>query len=486
MRPDRFEDSIALTFDDVLLVPRKSDVIPSGVDLKTRLSRNISLKIPLMSSPMDTVTSSSLAIALAREGGIGIIHRNLPVDKQCQEVAKVKRSESWMIRDPITLNPEDQISKAKRINERMGISSFPVVEDGKIVGILTARDLRFKKEFTEKVRDCMTKDPVTIPEKSTMGEAFRIMEKNKIEKLPVIDSHGMVKGLITIRDIEKSEKFPNASIDREGKLLVGAAVGPFDMDRAKALIDSGADILTIDTAHGHSDNVLNMVKSLKKAFDIDMIAGNVSTGQGTEDLISAGADVVKVGMGPGSICTTRVVAGSGVPQITAIQECSEAADQHGIPIIGDGGLKFSGDIAKAIAAGASVVMTGSLFAGTDESPGDVVFFQGRKYKKYRGMGSIGAMKDGSKDRYNQKEVTSQKLVPEGVEGIVPYRGSVAEIVYQLMGGLRSAMGYSGCRTIEELRKNARFVRITKAALNESHPHDIHITEGVPNYWARGS
>lgn len=432
---------------------------------------------------MDTVTSSSLAIALAREGGMGIIHKNLSVEDQCQEVEKVKRSESWKIKDPITLSPDDPIGKAKQITDEMNIASFPVMENGKLVGILTARDMRFKRDMSEKVRDVMSKDPVTIPENSSIEKAMEVMSKNKVEKLPMIDSRGRLTGLITVRDVERSEKFPDSSIDREGRLMVGAAIGPFDMERAKRLFDAGADIITIDTAHGHSENVINMVRNLKKALNIDVIAGNIATPEAAEELIAAGADVIKVGMGPGSICTTRIVAGSGIPQITAVQQCSEIADSHGIAVIADGGMKYSGDIAKAIAAGASVVMTGSLFAGTDESPGDITFFQGRKYKKYRGMGSLGAMKEGSKDRYAQGGVESRKLVPEGVEGMVPYRGTVSEVVYQLMGGLRSAMGYTGCRNIGELRKNAEFVRITKSGQQESHPHNIRITEGTPNYWS---
>ncbi len=473
---------MALTFEDVLLVPRKSNVLPSEVNISTRLTKNISLSIPLLSAPMDTVTGAPLAIALAREGGMGIIHKNFSTKKQCAEIEMVKRSESWIIKNPITLSPDDPVTKAKRITEEMNVASFPVIEDGKLAGIVTARDMRFRRDSEEKIRDMMTRDPVTLPENSSIEKAMEVMSKNKVEKLPMIDAQGRLKGLITVRDIERSEKFPHSSIDNEGRLRVGAAVGPFDTERAKNLAGAGADIITIDTAHGHSENVIRMVRRLKKELDISVIAGNVATPEGAEELISAGADVIKVGMGPGSICTTRIVAGSGIPQITAVQQCSEIADSHDIAVIADGGMKYSGDIAKAIAAGASSVMSGSLFAGTDESPGDVTFFQGRKYKKYRGMGSIGAMRSGSKDRYSQRGMENKKLVPEGVEGMVPYRGTVSEVVYQLMGGLRSAMGYAGCGNIEELRKNAKFVRITKAGVQESHPHNIRITEGTPNYW----
>ncbi len=474
---------MALTFDDVLLVPRKSNVLPSEVDLSTRLTKNISLRIPILSAPMDTVTGAPLAIALAREGGMGIIHKNLTTDVQCQEIEKVKRSESWMIKDPITLSPDDPISKAKQITDEMNIASFPIIESGKLVGILTARDIRFRKDFDEKVKVAMSSNPVTIPENSSIQKAMEVMASNKVEKLPMVDSEGRLKSLITVRDVERSEKFPDSSMDKEGRLRVGAAVGPFGTERAKKLVEAGADILTVDTAHGHSENVINMIRNIKKNLDIPVIAGNIATPEAAEELIAAGADLIKVGMGPGSICTTRIVAGSGVPQITAVQDCSIVADRHGIPVIADGGMKYSGDIAKAIAAGASLVMTGSLFAGTDESPGEITFFQGRKYKKYRGMGSLGAMKAGSKDRYGQKGMKSEKLVPEGVEGMVPYRGTVSEVVYQMMGGLRSAMGYTGCSNINELRKNAKFVRITKSGQQESHPHNIRITEGTPNYWS---
>lgn len=476
----RVRRKLALTFDDVLLVPKKSNILPADVDLETRLSRKIKLSIPLMSAAMDTVTESNLAIALAREGGIGIIHRNLSIEDQCREVSRVKRYESWIIRDPITLNPEDTIGKAKGIADEKNISSFPIVEKGRLVGILTNRDLRLKSNLNEKVKNAMTKNPVTIHEETRKEEAIRVMDKNKIEKLPVVDKRGRVKGLITLRDIEESSKFPNASKDNEGRLLVGAAVGPFDMKRVSELVKNDADIIVVDTAHGHSDNVLKTIKRIKKACDIEVIGGNVATEEATMELISAGADVVKVGIGPASICTTRVIAGTGVPQITAIQDCYNIAKRHKIPVIADGGTKYSGDIAKAVAAGADVVMLGSLLAGTEESPGRVIFVGGRKYKSYRGMGSIGAMESGSRDRYFQ---TSKKLVPEGIEGIVPYRGTLAEMVFQLVGGLRSAMGYCGCRNINQLKSRAEFVRISKAGLQESHPHDVTITEEAPNYWS---
>lgn len=475
----RVRKKLALTFDDVLLVPKKSNILPADVNLETRLSKKIKLKIPIMSAAMDTVTESRLAIALAREGGIGIIHRNLSIEEQCNEVRKVKRHESWIIRDPITLSPDDPIGKAKEIIEEKNIASFPVVEKGRLVGIVTNRDLRLKANMNEMVRNVMSKNPVTAHEKISMEDAIKIMDKNKIEKLPVVDKRGKLKGLITLRDIEERKKFPDASKDKHGRLLVGAAVGPFDMKRVSELVKSDVDVIVVDTAHGHSENVIKTIREIKRSYDVEVIGGNVATEEATEELISAGADAVKVGIGPASICTTRIVTGAGVPQITAIQDCYSAAKKHGIPIIADGGVKYSGDIAKAIAAGADVVMIGSLLAGTEESPGRVVFVRGRKYKSYRGMGSIGAMESGSRDRYFQ---ASKKLVPEGIEGIVPYRGMVSEMVFQLVGGLKSAMGYCGCRNIEELKRKAEFVRISKAGLAESHPHDVTITEESPNYW----
>jgi IMP dehydrogenase len=479
---ERVRRKLALTFDDVLLVPKKSNILPSDVDLETRLSKKVKLKIPIMSAAMDTVTESRLAIGMAREGGIGIIHRNLPVEDQCSEVSMVKRHESWMIRNPITLGPDDTVGKAKEITNEKNIASFPVVEKGKVIGILTNRDLRLKTNMNERVRNVMTKNPVTIPERTRMEDAIKVMDSNKIEKLPVVDKVGRLRGLITLTDIEERRRFPDSSKDGEGRLLVGAAVGPFDMKRVSELVKSEVDIMVVDTAHGHSENVLKTIREIKKAYDVEVVGGNVATGKAAEELISAGADVVKVGIGPASICTTRVVAGAGVPQVTAIQDCYSVARKHNIPIIADGGVKYSGDIAKAIASGADVVMIGSLLAGTEESPGRTIFVGGRKYKSYRGMGSIGAMEKGSKDRYFQ---ASKKLVPEGIEGIVPYRGTLAEMVFQLVGGLRSAMGYCGCRNINELKRKAEFVRISKAGLAESHPHDVTITEESPNYWTGG-
>jgi IMP dehydrogenase len=477
----RMKRNIALTFDDVLLVPRRSEVLPKDVDTRTKLTKNISLKIPIISSAMDTVTESRLAVVLAQEGGMGIIHRNMSAETQAAEVMKVKKSESWIIRNPLTLSPDDKIAKAKEIMEKTDISSFIIVDKGRVVGILTNRDLWFKTVLTERVRDVMTKKPITV-QTPDVKEAMNIMNKYKIEKLPVVDSKGMLKGLITITDIQKSRQFPNSAKDREGSLMVGAAVGPFDLKRVDALVKAGADVIAIDTAHGHTENVMNTIRQIKKAHDIDVIAGNVVTREGTRDLIAAGADAVKVGVGPGSICTTRIVAGIGVPQITAIQECAEAAERTKIAIIADGGVKHSGDIAKAIAAGASAVMIGSLFAGTEEAPGEVVYMGGRKYKRYRGMGSVKAMAAGSKDRYGQADAS--KFVPEGVEGVVPYRGNVSEMVFQMVGGLRSSMGYCGCPTIDDMRRKARFLRITKEGIKESHPHDILMTEEPPNYWSK--
>lgn len=470
---------IGLTFDDVLLLPRKSSVLPAEVDLKARLTNKIKLNIPFLSSPMDTVTEASLAIAIAREGGIGIIHRNLNVDEQVEQVKQVKKSESWVVYDPITISPDDTLEKPKNIMDAKGFSCFPVISGGKLVGILTYRDLRFKTDFSEKVSDVMTKDLITT-ESTDINNAVKILDKNKIEKLPVVDKQGRLKALITVKDIEKAKMFPSSSKDKKGRLLVGAAVGPFDMERVNALIKADVDVIVVDTAHGHSRNVINATKNIKKDFDIDVVSGNIVTSEAAEDLISAGADAIKVGLGPSAICTTRVIAGVGVPQITAIQDCVKVGNRNKIPIIADGGIKYSGDIAKAIVAGASTVMMGSMFAGTDESPGQTVFVGGRKYKKYRGMGSISAMERGSAYRYGQAAV--KKLVPEGIEGIIPYRGTVAEFVYQLVGGLRAAMGYCGCKNIAELRKKAEFMKITPSGLKESHPHDIQITEESPNYW----
>lgn len=479
-RQDEFRQG--LTFDDILLLPKHSEILPADVNLSTRMTKTLTLNLPLMSAAMDTVTESQLAIALAREGGIGVIHRNLPIDAQIYEVAKVKRSESWVIPDPITLSPNDSLEVAQQIKEEKGLSSFPIVDEaGKLVGILTNRDSRFKKDISIKVKEVMTKKVVTISDKTSKDEALGIMDKNRIEKLPIVDAKGMLKGLITVKDIEKSRQFPNACKDNKGRLKVAAATGPNDPKRVDALVESKVDLISIDTAHGDSRNVINTVKWIKKNYNIDVAAGNVATKEGAKSLIRAGADIIKVGVGPGSICTTRVVTGVGVPQITALQESLKAASDAGVAVVSDGGIKFSGDVAKAIAIGANAVMIGSLFAGTDETPGRSVFIQGRKYKRYRGMGSLGAMEQGSKDRYMQKGVEASKLVPEGIEGAVPYRGRLSEVVFQLMGGLRSSMAYTGSPTIQDFQRRASFLRITPASLKESHPHDIRITEEAPNY-----
>ncbi len=472
-----------LTFDDVLLIPGESHVTPKDVDLTTKLSDDITLNIPLISAAMDTVTESRLAIAIAREGGIGIIHKNMSIDAQAEHVDKVKRSEHGVITDPFFLSPDRKVSDALELMKKYKISGVPIARDGKLVGILTNRDLRFETNFDQPIENVMTKDNlVTAPVGTTLTEAQQILGKHRIEKLPIVDGEGNLKGLITIKDIEKAIQYPNSAKDKNGRLLVGAAIsnGTGYMDRAKALVDARADCLVVDTAHGHNVDVIKAVEKVKNAFpDVTVIAGNVATAAATEMLYKAGADVVKVGIGPGSICTTRIVAGIGVPQITAIMDCAEIADKFGRTIIGDGGIKYSGDITKAIAAGAHAVMIGSLFAGTTESPGELEIYQGRSFKTYRGMGSLGAMPLGSKDRYFQEG--SKKFVPEGVEGRVPYRGALADIVYQLMGGLRAGMGYTGMPNIAKLRKDARFVKITGAALIESHPHDISITKEAPNY-----
>ncbi len=477
----------ALTFDDVLLVPNYSEVLPTQVDVRTKLTKKITLNIPIMSAAMDTVTEAELAIAIAREGGIGIIHKNMSIEEQAEEVDRVKRSESGMIVKPVTVRPDQTISEAEALMRKYKISGLPVVdESGKLLGIITNRDIRFVKDFSKKIAEVMTRENlITVPVGTTLEEAKEILHKHKIEKLPVVDENGYLKGLITIKDIEKREKYPNACKDELGRLRVGAAigVGPEAIRRAEALIEAGADVIVVDTAHGHSKGVLETVEKLKGHFpDVDVIAGNVATPEATEALIKAGADAVKVGIGPGSICTTRIVAGVGVPQLTAVAQCAEIADKYDISIIADGGIKFSGDIAKAIGAGARVVMIGSLFAGTKEAPGEVILYQGRSYKVYRGMGSLGAMKKGSKDRYFQSDVEEKKLVPEGIEGMVPYRGPLADTIHQLVGGLRAGMGYCGAANIEEMRKKARFVKITSAGLKESHVHDVIITKEAPNYW----
>ncbi|AVX20572.1 MULTISPECIES: IMP dehydrogenase [Carboxydocella] len=472
-----------LTFDDVLLIPAKSEVLPRDVDTSTYLTKNIKLNIPLMSAGMDTVTEARLAIAIAREGGIGVIHKNMSIERQALEVDRVKRSEHGVITDPIYLSPQHPIRDALELMERYRISGVPITVQGKLVGILTNRDLRFVKDYSLPIEDVMTKENlVTAPIGTTLEEAKEILQKHKVEKLPIVDENFMLKGLITIKDIEKARQYPNAAKDQRGRLLVAAAVGVAkDTDeRVEALVAAKVDAIVVDTAHGHSRGVIETVKRIRQKYpELNIIAGNVATAEATRDLIEAGADAIKVGIGPGSICTTRVVAGIGVPQITAIYDCAREAAKYNIPIIADGGIKYSGDITKAIAAGADVVMIGSLFAGTEESPGEMEIYQGRSFKVYRGMGSIGAMKDGSKDRYFQEN--EQKLVPEGIEGRVPYKGPLAETVYQLIGGLRAGMGYCGVRNIQELKTKTKFIRITSAGLRESHPHDVIITKEAPNY-----
>ena len=477
-----------LTFDDVLLVPQHSSVLPKDVELNTRLTKKIKLNIPLMSAGMDTVTEARTAIAIAREGGIGIIHKNMPIELQAGEVDHVKRSDNGVITNPFFLHPQDTLQQAWDITAKYHISGVPIVDkDKKLVGIITNRDMRFETDGSRLISELMTKDHLITARKDTsLEQARQILQTHRIEKLPLTDNNGVLCGLITIKDIEKSIKYPNRACDEKGRLLVGAAIGiTKDMlSRAEALLQAQADILVLDTAHGHSQGVMEAVKTLKKTFpSCQLIAGNVATAEATEDLIKAGADCVKVGIGPGAICTTRIVAGIGVPQLTAVYDCAQAAAKYDIPIIADGGIKFSGDIAKALAAGASVCMLGSLFAGTTEAPGEDILFNGRKFKTYRGMGSSAAMKAGSSDRYFQQN--SKKLVPEGVEGRVPYRGDLGDVVYQLLGGLRAAMGYCGARTICELSKNSKFVRITHAGLIESHPHDITITKEESNYSSKG-
>jgi IMP dehydrogenase len=472
-----------LTFDDVLLIPGRSEVLPNKVDVSTRLTKRIRLEIPIMSAGMDTVTESRMAIAVAREGGIGIIHKNMSIEAQAKMVDRVKRSEHGVITDPFFLSPTDKIRDALDIMEHYHISGVPVTEGPRLVGIITNRDIRFETDFDRLIGDAMTSERlVTAPVGTTMEGALEILRKYKIEKLPLVDEDFNLKGLITIKDIEKAYKYPNSAKDSRGRLLVGAAVGitADTLQRVEALKHAGADVVVVDTAHGHSMDVVRMVETIKNNYpDLDLIAGNVATAEATEDLIKAGADAIKVGMGPGSICTTRVIAGIGVPQITAIADCSAVAGRYDTPIIADGGVKFSGDIAKAIAAGADVVMLGNLFAGTDESPGDTVILQGRSYKIYRGMGSLGAMCEGSSDRYFQEG--QQKLVPEGIEGRVPYRGYVSDTIFQLVGGLRASMGYCGVANLYDMKAKTRFIRITNAGLVESHPHDIAISKEAPNY-----
>ncbi|WP_054951094.1 IMP dehydrogenase [Numidum massiliense] len=483
MWEDKFSKE-GLTFDDVLLLPAKSDVLPRDVDVSTQLTARIRLNVPLLSAGMDTVTESAQAIALARQGGLGVIHKNMSIDAQKEEVDRVKRSESGVITNPFYLHPHNKVYDAEELMAKYRISGVPIVDGHKkLVGILTNRDLRFIHDYSLLISDVMTSENlVTAPVGTTLKDAEHILQRHKIEKLPLVDAHNELKGLITIKDIEKAIAFPQSAKDDQGRLLAGAAVGVTKdtLERATALVDAGVDLLVVDTAHGHSHGVLETVAAMRKHFpDVVIVAGNVATAEGTRDLIEAGADVVKVGIGPGSICTTRVIAGIGVPQVTAIYDCATVAREYGVPIIADGGIRYSGDIVKALAAGAHAVMLGSLLAGTEESPGESEIFQGRRFKVYRGMGSIGAMKAGSSDRYFQEN--EQKLVPEGIEGRVPYKGPLADTVYQLVGGIRSGMGYCGTATLNDLRDNGRFIRISNAGLSESHPHDIQVTKEAPNY-----
>jgi IMP dehydrogenase len=483
IRDSNFKE--AITFDDVLLEPAKSDVVPAEVDITTRLTKNIILNIPLLSSAMDTVTDSRMAIAMAQQGGIGIVHKNLSIEAQAEEVDRVKRSESGMIVNPITMSPDQKIQEAMEVMKKYGISGLPITLKGKLVGILTNRDLRFETRLDLKVSDLMTKDNlITVPLGTTLENAKSILHRHRVEKLPVVDDKYRLRGLITVKDIQKKIAYPDACKDALGRLRVGAAVGATGdyLERAAALVKAHADVLVVDTAHGHSSRVIAAVKQLKRKFpDLDVVAGNVATETGARELIRAGADAVKVGMGPGSICTTRVVTGAGVPQITAILNCARAARGARIPVIADGGIKYSGDITKALAAGAHCVMVGSLFAGTDESPGETILYQNRSYKVYRGMGSLEAMKAGSQDRYSQEGVMEKKLVPEGIEGMVPYKGSIEDMIPQLTGGLKAGMGYCGCSTIRELHRRSRFIRITSFGLKESHVHDVLVTKEAPNY-----
>jgi IMP dehydrogenase len=495
--------SDGITFDDVLLLPAFSDFVPTDADTRTKLTRAIEINVPLISAPMDTVTESALAIALAQEGGIGIIHKNLPAAQQAREVEKVKRSENGVIVDPITLPPNATVGAARRVMREYNVSGVPIVDGddtnpeeprrrntgngspkaGRLVGILTRRDLKFQEDDNRRIGEVMTKEKlVTAPDTTTLEDAERILYQSKVEKLLLVDRDNRLAGLITMRDLDKLHQFPNACKDKRGRLRVGAATGVLDFERVEALIKADVDVVVVDTAHGHSKNVIETVKQIKKRWDIQVIAGNVATARGARDLIDAGVDAVKVGIGPGSICTTRIISGVGVPQVSAVFDAVSVGADAGVPIIADGGIRHSGDITKAIAAGAHSVMMGSLFAGLDESPGELVIYQGRRYKTYRGMGSMGAMVQGSKDRYGQKDVKeTSKLVPEGVEGRVPYRGPLGDFVYQMVGGLRAGMGYCGTKNIEELRKNARFCRVTAASMHESHPHDIFITKESPNY-----
>ncbi|MDR5658585.1 IMP dehydrogenase [Serpentinicella sp. ANB-PHB4] len=480
------EDKIVkegLTFDDVLLIPAKSEILPSQVQLSTNLTKKIKLNIPLMSAGMDTVTEGKMAISMAREGGIGIIHKNMSIEEQALEVDKVKRSEHGVIVDPFFLSPENAVADALELMERYRISGVPITKGDKLVGIITNRDIRFEKNYDRPISEVMTREKlITAQEGLDMDEALQILMENKIEKLPIVDKNGILKGLITIKDIEKAIKYPNSAKDSKGRLLAGAAVGITKdmMERIEALYKARVDVIVLDTAHGHSKGVIDAVRKVKGTYpDLEIVAGNVATGEATVELIEAGADAVKVGIGPGSICTTRVIAGIGVPQITAVYDCAKAAKAYNVPVIADGGIKYSGDIVKALAAGANVAMVGSLFAGTDESPGETIIYKGRSFKTYRGMGSIAAMQQGSKDRYFQED--DKKLVPEGVEGKVPYKGYLKDTVFQLLGGIKSGMGYCGTETIVDLQEKGKFIKITNASLKESHPHDIAITKESPNY-----
>ncbi|HLS08936.1 IMP dehydrogenase [Lentibacillus sp.] len=487
MREDKFAKE-GLTFDDVLLMPAKSEVLPKDVDVSTVLSEKIRLNSPLISAGMDTVTEADMAIAMARQGGMGIIHKNMSIEDQAEQVDRVKRSESGVITNPFFLTPEHQVYDAEHLMGKFRISGVPIVNninEQKLIGILTNRDLRFIQDYSTAIKDVMTSDNlVTAPVGTTLEEAEHLLQAHRIEKLPLVDENGILKGLITIKDIEKVIEFPNAAKDSQGRLLAGAAVGVTGdaMKRIEKLVEAGVDAIVIDTAHGHSAGVLDKVRTVREAYpDLDIIAGNVATAEATEDLIKAGATIVKVGIGPGSICTTRVVAGIGVPQITAVHDCAAKASEYGVPVIADGGIKYSGDIVKALAAGAHAVMLGSMFAGVKESPGETEIFQGRQYKVYRGMGSVGAMEAGSKDRYFQEAEDAKKLVPEGIEGRTPYKGPLADTVHQLIGGLRAGMGYCGTESVNALRHDGRFIRISNAGLKESHPHDVQITKEAPNY-----
>ena len=473
----------ALTFEDVLLVPQYSEILPKQVDVKTRISKNVTLNIPIVSAAMDTVTEHRTAIMMARLGGIGVIHKNMDVESQAKEVKRVKKSESGVIIDPIFINPEATVAEALSLMSDLHISGVPVIDkDRKLIGILTNRDLRFETNMSTLVKDRMTKAPlITAPKGCTLDDAEKIFSQNRVEKLPIVDKDGRLDGLITIKDLKKRKEYPNANKDRYGRLRVAAAIGVGQIDRAKALVDAGVDVIVIDSAHGHSKGIIDTLKEVKANFKVDVVAGNIANPAAVKDLAEAGADGIKVGIGPGSICTTRIVAGVGVPQISAIDDCASEAAKYGIPVIADGGLKYSGDVAKALAAGAACVMAGSLLAGCEESPGELITFQGRQYKVYRGMGSIGAMTKGSSDRYFQEGTAQDKLVPEGIEGRVPFAGSIKDVIHQLIGGLRSAMGYVGAKDIPTLQERAEFVEITSAGLKESHVHDVVITHEAPNY-----